>query len=191
MSAERAVCDECGVEMPVQVVVPTQALSEASTDAFVAGHIQCDTCKAAPRPRTSGNADEYRSPMQSAGGGGWSARSSGHGGRDGSRGSTSARAEHRSSSRDRRRGAPRARVEGDGQYRAPGFGGQMTVAGASVAHPRPGPKRAREGGASKPAGPSFAIKCTSCGADARVPFEPTPGRDVFCSDCFRDRRKAR
>jgi CxxC-x17-CxxC domain-containing protein len=30
--------------------------------------------------------------------------------------------------------------------------------------------------------------CTGCGARASVPFEPTPGREVFCARCWRDRR---
>ncbi|MGB0653109.1 MAG: CxxC-x17-CxxC domain-containing protein [Thermoplasmatota archaeon] len=27
--------------------------------------------------------------------------------------------------------------------------------------------------------------CTNCGVQTQVPFRPTPGRDVFCRDCFR------
>lgn len=30
----------------------------------------------------------------------------------------------------------------------------------------------------------YTIKCTSCGADAKVPFEPTEGRPVYCRDCL-------
>lgn len=26
--------------------------------------------------------------------------------------------------------------------------------------------------------------CTRCGANTQVPFKPTPGRPVFCRDCF-------
>jgi CxxC-x17-CxxC domain-containing protein len=31
----------------------------------------------------------------------------------------------------------------------------------------------------------FDATCTRCGTQTQVPFKPTPGRDVFCRDCFR------
>ena len=31
----------------------------------------------------------------------------------------------------------------------------------------------------------FAVKCSDCGKDTQVPFEPTNGRPVYCSDCYR------
>ena len=34
-------------------------------------------------------------------------------------------------------------------------------------------------------------KCAECGEECEVPFKPEEGRDVFCSDCFRKRRKPR
>lgn len=27
-------------------------------------------------------------------------------------------------------------------------------------------------------------KCTSCGKECEVPFKPTPGKPVYCRDCF-------
>ena len=30
----------------------------------------------------------------------------------------------------------------------------------------------------------FTTTCASCGGEARVPFRPTEGRDVLCSECF-------
>lgn len=33
-------------------------------------------------------------------------------------------------------------------------------------------------------GTRTAITCTKCGKAASVPFTPTPGRPVFCRDCF-------
>ena len=30
--------------------------------------------------------------------------------------------------------------------------------------------------------------CSSCGKDAQVPFRPTSGKPVYCSDCFRSMR---
>ncbi len=31
----------------------------------------------------------------------------------------------------------------------------------------------------------FTVTCSSCGKDARVPFEPRGDRPVYCSDCFK------
>ena len=31
----------------------------------------------------------------------------------------------------------------------------------------------------------FAATCSSCGKEAQVPFRPTSGKPVYCSDCFR------
>ena len=38
--------------------------------------------------------------------------------------------------------------------------------------------------AAKPAREMFIATCAKCGAEAKVPFKPTEGRDVYCSDCF-------
>ena len=38
--------------------------------------------------------------------------------------------------------------------------------------------------AAKPAREMFIATCPSCGGEAKVPFQPTDGRDVFCSECF-------
>ena len=34
----------------------------------------------------------------------------------------------------------------------------------------------------------FAATCSSCGKEASVPFRPTSGKPVYCSDCFRSQR---
>jgi len=31
----------------------------------------------------------------------------------------------------------------------------------------------------------FPAKCSECGKDTQVPFEPREGRPVYCSDCYR------
>ncbi len=31
----------------------------------------------------------------------------------------------------------------------------------------------------------FSVKCSTCGKDAQVPFEPRGDRPVYCSDCYR------
>ena len=33
----------------------------------------------------------------------------------------------------------------------------------------------------------FSATCSGCGREARVPFQPTSGKPVYCSDCFRSR----
>ena len=33
-----------------------------------------------------------------------------------------------------------------------------------------------------------SVTCTACGQPARVPFTPTPGRPVYCRDCFSKQR---
>jgi CxxC-x17-CxxC domain-containing protein len=34
----------------------------------------------------------------------------------------------------------------------------------------------------------FSATCSSCGREAQVPFRPTSGKPVYCSDCFRSQR---
>ena len=34
----------------------------------------------------------------------------------------------------------------------------------------------------------FEATCSSCGKEAQVPFRPTSGKPVYCSDCFRTQR---
>ena len=36
----------------------------------------------------------------------------------------------------------------------------------------------------------FTATCSNCGNEARVPFRPTSGKPVYCSDCFRSMRGA-
>lgn len=31
-------------------------------------------------------------------------------------------------------------------------------------------------------------KCAECGKDCTVPFKPTEGRPVYCTDCYRNRK---
>ncbi|MBI1936079.1 DNA-directed RNA polymerase [Candidatus Woesearchaeota archaeon] len=35
------------------------------------------------------------------------------------------------------------------------------------------------------------IKCSECGADAEVPFQPKEGRPVYCRDCYSKKRPQR
>jgi CxxC-x17-CxxC domain-containing protein len=34
------------------------------------------------------------------------------------------------------------------------------------------------------------VNCSSCGGECEVPFKPTSGKPVFCSDCFRQQGKS-
>lgn len=36
----------------------------------------------------------------------------------------------------------------------------------------------------------FAATCSECGQETEVPFNPTPGKPVYCRDCFQNRRAA-
>ncbi len=50
------------------------------------------------------------------------------------------------------------------------------------------------GNSSYSYGPSrqmFPVKCSECGKDTEVPFEPANGRPVYCSDCYRKVRVSR
>ncbi|HJP41326.1 MAG TPA: zinc-ribbon domain containing protein [Dehalococcoidia bacterium] len=45
-------------------------------------------------------------------------------------------------------------------------------------------RRGSEGGRGG-AREMFTTTCASCGKEARVPFQPTGDRPVYCNDCFR------
>jgi CxxC-x17-CxxC domain-containing protein len=60
---------------------------------------------------------------------------------------------------------------GGGGYSAGGYGG-----GGGYGNRSSGPRE------------MFTATCSSCGKEARVPFRPTNGKPVYCSDCFRTMR---
>ena len=33
--------------------------------------------------------------------------------------------------------------------------------------------------------------CTQCGGEAKVPFKPTPGKQVLCNTCFQAKKQQR
>lgn len=37
----------------------------------------------------------------------------------------------------------------------------------------------------------YTVTCSSCGGEARVPFQPRTDRPVYCSECFQQVRAAR
>ncbi|MGE5707161.1 MAG: zinc-ribbon domain containing protein [Bacteroidota bacterium] len=49
-------------------------------------------------------------------------------------------------------------------------------------------RKAMTGGAPRRTGGDremFPATCAECGAETRVPFRPTQGKPVYCSDCYR------
>jgi CxxC-x17-CxxC domain-containing protein len=62
---------------------------------------------------------------------------------------------------------------GGGGYSAGGYGGG---GGGGYGQRSSGPRE------------MFAATCSSCGKEAKVPFRPTNGKPVYCSDCFRTQR---
>ena len=62
-------------------------------------------------------------------------------------------------------------------YGGYGAGGSYSAGGYSGARDR-GPRE------------MFTATCSNCGKDAQVPFRPTSGKPVYCSDCFRTMRGA-
>jgi CxxC-x17-CxxC domain-containing protein len=60
----------------------------------------------------------------------------------------------------------------------------------------PGAGMGGEGGARASAGGGggrelHSAVCSNCGVTTQVPFKPTPGKPVFCRDCFQSSRTAR
>ncbi|MCL4543215.1 MAG: zinc-ribbon domain containing protein [Chloroflexi bacterium] len=37
----------------------------------------------------------------------------------------------------------------------------------------------------------YTVTCSACGREAQVPFQPTSGKPVYCSDCFAQQRGSR
>ena len=77
----------------------------------------------------------------------------------------------------------------DGGYSAGGYDSGYSSAGAYSSGGYGAGGGGGYGGRSS-SGPRemFAATCSSCGKEARVPFRPTNGKPVYCSDCFRTQR---
>ena len=67
-----------------------------------------------------------------------------------------------------------------GSYGSYGAGGGYSAGGYSDSG----------GYGSRDRGPRemFIAVCSNCGREAQVPFSPTSGKPVYCSDCFRSMR---
>ena len=71
---------------------------------------------------------------------------------------------------------------GGGGYSSGGGGGGYSSGGGGYGG----------GGYERDRGPRemFTATCSNCGREAQVPFRPTSGKPVYCSDCFRSIRGA-
>ena len=71
---------------------------------------------------------------------------------------------------------------GGGGYGSYGAGGGYSAGGYSG-----GGGGGGGGYGSRDRGPRemFSATCSNCGREAQVPFRPTSGKPVYCSDCFR------
>jgi CxxC-x17-CxxC domain-containing protein len=72
---------------------------------------------------------------------------------------------------------------GDSSYGSYGAGGGYSAGGY-------GGGGGGGGGGYRDRGPRemFSATCSNCGREAQVPFRPTSGKPVYCSDCFRSMR---
>ena len=52
-----------------------------------------------------------------------------------------------------------------------------------------GPPRDRGGSRGGPQRQVYQAVCSACGASTTVPFQPTPGREVFCRPCLQKMRE--
>ena len=77
------------------------------------------------------------------------------------------------------RKAARNAEGGDSSYGGYGAGGGYSAGGSGG-----GVARSRDRGPRE----MFAATCSNCGKEAQVPFRPTSGKPVYCSDCFRSMR---
>ena len=88
------------------------------------------------------------------------------------------------SCRASRKAARNADTGGGGSYGSYGAGGGYSAGGSG------GYGGGGGGGGYRDRGPRemFAATCSNCGREAQVPFRPTSGKPVYCSDCFRSMR---
>ena len=76
---------------------------------------------------------------------------------------------------------------GSSSYGSYGAGGGYSAGGYSNGG---GYSSGGGGGGYRDRGPRemFSATCSNCGREAQVPFRPTSGKPVYCSDCFRTMR---
>ena len=100
------------------------------------------------------------------------------------------------SCRASRKAARNSERGGDTGYGGYGAGGGYSAGGYSGGAGGGGGGGYSGGGGggygSRDRGPRemFTATCSNCGREAQVPFRPTSGKPVYCSDCFRSMRGA-
>ncbi len=98
----------------------------------------------------------------------------------------------RKAARNSNGGGSYASTGGGGGYGGYSAGGAYSAGGYSGGGSRGGGGGYGGGGGGYGAdrGPRemFDATCSNCGQPARVPFRPTSGKPVYCSDCFRSMR---
>jgi CxxC-x17-CxxC domain-containing protein len=72
-------------------------------------------------------------------------------------------------------------------YDSGGYGG----GGSSYGGSSYGGSRGGGGGYSSGPREMHAAVCSSCGRETEVPFVPTPGKPVYCRECFQQQRASR
>jgi CxxC-x17-CxxC domain-containing protein len=79
---------------------------------------------------------------------------------------------------------------GSGSYGSYGAGGGYSAGGSYSSGGGGSSYGGSSGGGYRDRGPRemFSATCSSCGREAQVPFRPTSGKPVYCSDCFRSQR---
>ena len=69
-----------------------------------------------------------------------------------------------------------------------GFGNRSYGGSSSGSSSYGGGYGGNGGGGSRGPREMFTATCSNCGKEAQVPFRPTSGKPVYCSDCFALRR---
>ena len=77
---------------------------------------------------------------------------------------------------------------GGSSYGSYGAGGGYSAGGGGGGGYGGGGGGGYGGGRDRGPREMFTATCSSCGKDAQVPFRPTSGKPVYCSDCFRSQR---
>jgi CxxC-x17-CxxC domain-containing protein len=88
------------------------------------------------------------------------------------------------------RASRKAARGGDGGSGGGGYGSYGAGGGYSAGGYSGGGGGGGGGYGARDRGPRemFSATCSNCGREAQVPFRPTSGKPVYCSDCFRSMR---
>jgi len=69
-----------------------------------------------------------------------------------------------------------------------GYGDSGGYGGGSYGSSNGGGYGGDRGGYNSAPRQLFAATCSECGQETEVPFNPTPGKPVYCRDCFQARK---